>query len=220
MIARVRAFPERPALVPHGGGIVSDLTSDRISFPDSTAVEPYFTDESGNERPSYDPRAVKLVNAYFRMAYADLEVADQSEMYYSPGKDPDRSPPIFKFPKRYVVYVLGCESVRSAETITRRAERWDLDISDNYVKAAVNCPFGKTYVGCTHNLYRRLGQHMNGVDGAYFTQLFPPKQIKNLTWFDTREEARVAEKEQAKQLHRDMEFVYPSEEEWVGGKWR
>jgi predicted GIY-YIG superfamily endonuclease len=48
------------------------------------------------------------------------------------------------------------------------------------------------YVGYTNDLVRRIMQHTNG-NAAFFTEVFTPKFLREVYWFDKKEDATSAE---------------------------
>jgi predicted GIY-YIG superfamily endonuclease len=102
------------------------------------------------------------------------------------------------------VYVLEC--LQTHGSVYRREEFADA-LSGKWENRAKDGD-RLIYVGVTVNALRRLNQHLNrpdpnsGSGGAFFTTVFPPIRILDISWYRSYERAATAEKKIANELRK------------------
>lgn len=121
------------------------------------------------------------------------------------------------WPERYCVYVISCCGYRSTDafldamefdydhTVHRRGGSNDIP---SWVWAAFYAD-RRFYVGMTHDICKRLGDHIDHApDVTTFTEYFPPKRIRSLEFVATADEARELERSTARRLERRTQNAF------------
>lgn len=105
----------------------------------------------------------------------------------------------------YAVYTLRCDKPDSDEEIIRRLDQYysltDEEAYGPEWTRRILYADELYYVGQTKNSQRRLLEHVRGVsDAALFTTEFPPIELVDIEWAETREEATERERERRREI--------------------
>lgn len=105
------------------------------------------------------------------------------------------------------VYILECDK-RSF----KKTKRFGMNVgSTNTIPKWVwpaHSADKRLYIGSSKRVGYRILQHIHN-DGAWFTEIFPPKKIQGIEWYArTQDNLQEIEKEKAVELREDNIFVY------------
>lgn len=167
-----------------------------------------------DDRLGYGGDARKLVMEEIEMFY-EGRPSEPVQMDWGRFKD------VYKPPRDYCVYVLGCEPIDDSAYGTDEylKEQWRLFTEDDshynenevakWAWAAYYSP-ELYYVGYTSNPYERMLDHQADPEkSSVFLGIFPPLNIEKIDWYRTQEQAEQAEIATAEEYGDSREvFVY------------
>lgn len=105
------------------------------------------------------------------------------------------------------IYILECDKRSLGKTKAYGSNLGKSKSIPNWVWPAHNAK-KRYYVGSSKRVGYRVLQHLHG-DGAWFTQVFPPKRIVDIEWIErTQDNLQQLEAEKAIDLQEDNTFVY------------